>query len=226
MTTSAPTQVILAAFPTEYGAENALVELKNAKKQHLIDINNVAVLRCDAQGKVHIKEPTDMGAGRGAAIGAVVGGLAGLLFGPVGWAVAGGAAVGGVAAKLRDSGFQDSRLREVGKSLQPGTSALLAVIEHIWVTELEAELARAGGDVATHELAADIAAELKSGHAVAYTAVLDDDSMVVARVAADSASPTPDTSKAIAEPKAAEPETDTQPAATQAPATTQSTERT
>src|SRR4051794_17012358 len=103
--TNAPTQVILAAFKTENGADDALEQLRDAQKQHLIDIDNVAVVRCDQQGKVHIKEPTDMGAGRGAAIGAVVGGLAGLLFGPVGWVAVGGAAVGGVAAKVRDSGF-------------------------------------------------------------------------------------------------------------------------
>jgi uncharacterized membrane protein len=179
--TNAPTQVIVAAFKTENGADNALEQLRNAQKQHLIDINNVAVLRCDQQGKVHIKEPTDMGGGRGAAIGAVVGGLAGLLFGPVGWAAVGGAAIGGVAAKVRDSGFKDDNLRQLGQSLQPGTSAIVAVIEHTWVVELENELAAAGGDVARHELEDDIAEQLKSGHEVAYTAVVTDDAMVVAR---------------------------------------------
>lgn len=179
--TAAPTQVILAAFKDEHAADAALEELKRAKKEHLIDIENVAVLRCDREGKVHISEPTDMGGGRGAAIGGVVGGLAGLLFGPIGLAAAGGAAIGGAMAKLHDSGFDDARLRKLGESLQPGTSAILAVIDHIWVTELEAELQRAGAEVVTQELASDIAAELKSGHSVAYTAVVTDDAVVAAR---------------------------------------------
>jgi uncharacterized membrane protein len=185
-----PTQAIVAAFKTEDGADNALAQLRSVEKQHLIDINNVAVLRCDQQGKVHIKEPTDMGGGRGAAIGAVVGGIAGLLFPPAMLATAaGGAAIGGIAARLRDSGFDDDRLRELGKSLQPGTSALLAVIEHTWVREVEEELAKAGADVATKELGADIAAELKAGHDVAYTAVVTDDAVAVARVAETDAPP-------------------------------------
>jgi uncharacterized membrane protein len=170
--TEAPKQVILAAFRDEYGADAALQELRKAQKEHLIDIDNVAVLVRDQSGKLHIKEPTDMGGGRGAVIGGSVGALAGLLFAPLGLAVAGGAAIGGVAAKLHDSGFQDESLRQLGQGLQPGTSAILALIEHTWVVELEAELERAGAEVVRQELAADMAEQLKSGHAVAYTAVV------------------------------------------------------
>jgi uncharacterized membrane protein len=176
----APTQVILAAFKDEHGADAALEQLRSAQKQHLIGIDNVAVLRCDAEGKVHIKEPTDMSTGKGAAIGGLVGGVAGLLFGPIGLAAAGGAALGGAIAH-RDTGFKDKRLEQLGRSLPPGTSAILAVIEHKWVTELEAEMAEAGAEVVTSELAADIAEQLRSGHSVAYTAVATEDAMVVAR---------------------------------------------
>jgi uncharacterized membrane protein len=184
-----PRQVILAAFKTEHGAEAALEDLRTAEKQHLIDMPNVAILRCDQEGKLHIKEPTDTGFGRGAAIGGVVGVIAGLLFGPVGLATAGGAAIGGFSARMRDSGFEDERLRQLGRSLQPGTSAILAVIDHTWVSQLEAELQRAGADVVTKELAADIEAELKSGHAVAYTAVVTDDAVIVARTTDEPAQP-------------------------------------
>jgi uncharacterized membrane protein len=182
MTQAPPTQVILAAFRDENGADEALEQLKAAKKEHLINLPNVAVLRKDPEGKLHIKEPTDMGAGRGAAIGGVLGGLTGLVFGPVGLALVGGAAVGGIIARLHDSGFKDDRLRQLGENLQPGTSAILAVIEHIWVTELEAELQKAGADVVTEELGADIAAQLKEGKDVAYTAVATDSAVGVARI--------------------------------------------
>jgi uncharacterized membrane protein len=176
-----PRQVILAAFKDEHGAEKALQQLKEAKKEHLIDIQNVAVLSCDQTGKVTIKEPTDMGATKGAVLGGAVGALAAVLFAPVGLAIAGGAAIGGITAKLHDSGFNDERLRKLGNSLQPNTSAILAVIDHTWVRQLETELEQAGADIATEEMAADIANELKSGHAVAYTAVATQDAVVVAR---------------------------------------------
>jgi uncharacterized membrane protein len=178
----APTQVILAAFRDENGADEALQQLKAAQKEHLIAVPNVAVLRKDKEGKLHIKEPTDMGAGRGAAIGGVLGGLTGLVFGPIGLAAVGGAAIGGIIARLHDSGFKDDRLRQLGENLQPGSSAILAVIEHIWVTELQAELEKAGADVVTEELGADIAAQLKAGQDVAYTAVATDNAVGVARI--------------------------------------------
>ena len=66
--TDVPTQVILAVFKTENGADDALTQLKSAEKQHLIDIDNVAVLKCDTEGKVRIKEPTDIGRRRGAVV--------------------------------------------------------------------------------------------------------------------------------------------------------------
>jgi uncharacterized membrane protein len=177
-----PTQVILAAFKDETGAEAALGELKEAQKEHLIKIENVAVLRCDPQGKLSIEEPTDRGIAEGAVIGAVVGAIVGVLFGPLVLATAaGGAALGGLVAKLHDSGFEDERLRELGKNLQPGTSAILAVIDHVWVADLEAELRRAGADTVTQQLGADIAEQLKAGHDVAYTAVAVGDTALVAR---------------------------------------------
>jgi hypothetical protein len=108
------------------------------------------------------------------------------VFGPLVVATAaGGAALGGLIAKLHDSGFDDNRLRELGKSLQPGTSAIVAVIDHVWVTELEAELRKAGADTATQQLGADIAEQLKAGHDVAYTAIAAGDTAVVARATSE-----------------------------------------
>ena len=66
----APVQLIVAAFQEEDGAKNALNELKTAKKEHLIKIDNAAVITKDENGKVHIKETKDMGGGKGAVIGA------------------------------------------------------------------------------------------------------------------------------------------------------------
>ena len=134
-------------------------------------IDNVAVLTKDADGKLDVKEPTDWGGGRGAVVGGVTGAALGLLAGPVGWAIGLGALVGGLAAKLRDSGFSDERLRKLGASLKPGTSAMVAVVEHRWVADLEKQLAEAGADTLTEEIGADIARELEAGRDVAYSAL-------------------------------------------------------
>jgi uncharacterized membrane protein len=177
-----PIQIVAAAFNSEDGAEQAFKSLKDAQGAGLVTINNVAVLTKDAAGKLHIKEPTDWGGGKGAVIGGVTGAALGLLAGPVGWAVGLGALVGGLAAKLRDSGFSDERLRKLGASLKPGSSALVAVVEHRWVATLERQLAEAGADTLTEEISADIARELEAGHDVAYSALSASGVLAVDRV--------------------------------------------
>jgi len=178
-------QIIVAAFQDENEADQALRTLKEAKKEKLISIDNAAVIRKDEDGKLHIKETDDMGGGKGAGIGTLVGGAIGLIGGPVGVVAGGalGAVVGGLTAKLYDGGFDDDRLRQIGTSLQPGTSAIVAVIEHRWVAELERELAEEGADVTTAALAADIAEQLQEGGEVSYTALSGEEGVAAVRVA-------------------------------------------
>ena len=180
-----PMQIIVAAFQDENEADQALKSLKEAKKEKLISIDNAAVIRKDEEGKLHIKETADMGGGKGAGIGTLVGGAIGLIGGPVGVVAGGalGAVVGGLTAKLYDGGFKDDRLRQIGTSLQPGTSAIVAVIEHRWVAELERELAEEGADVTTAALAADIAEQLQEGGEVSYTTLSSEEGVAAVRVA-------------------------------------------
>ena len=158
-----PVEVVLAAFNDVNGAEKALQELKQAKKDRLIGIRNAAVLWKDDSGKLRFKETADMRGGKGVAVGGVIGGVVGLIFPPsILVSAAVGGAIGGLSARLHDSGFPDDRLREVGDGLKPNTSALIAVIEHVWVREVEEELRQYGADVVTEAVRADIAAQLEA----------------------------------------------------------------
>ena len=161
MTTQVPVDVVVAAFQDEQGANNALKELEVAKKEGLIGIQDAAVLRRDQQAKLHISESADKGFGRGAVVGGVAGAVVGVLAGPVGWAALGGAAVGGLASKLRDTGFPDSRLRQIGDTLTPGSSAIVAVVEHEWVKEVERRMENRAADLVTESISADIADQLE-----------------------------------------------------------------
>ncbi len=182
-----PVQVIIAAFKEEETADAALKALKEAKKERLIGIQDAAVIRRDEDNKLHIKETADMGGGKGAAVGGVLGGIIGLIGGPAGVVLGGaaGAAVGGFTAKLFDAGIPDERLEEIGSALTPGTSAIIAIIEHKWVAEVEQELAEAGADVLTEALRDDITKQLAEGKDVMYSAVSTDESLTTSRVAAD-----------------------------------------
>src|SRR3974377_1363516 len=99
-----PVQVVIAAFKDENTASEALKALKEARNQGLIKIVDAAVLRKDAQGKLHIKETADMGGGKGAVIGGVAGGVIGLLAGPGGWGALGGGVGGGRGGEVHDGG--------------------------------------------------------------------------------------------------------------------------
>src|SRR5689334_767168 len=82
-------------------------------------VGNTAVLGVKPDGTVKFVESKDWGAGRGA----LLGGAIGIIGGPPGMLLGGG--IGALAAKLRDSGFPDSQLEQLGKSLQPGGSAVV-----------------------------------------------------------------------------------------------------
>jgi uncharacterized membrane protein len=179
----APVQLLIAAFQDEGGASAALQMLKEAKKEKLVAIKDAAVLRKDPQGKLHVNDIRDMTGTRGAAIGGVVGAGLGILTGGAALAIAGiGALAGGLAAKLRDSGFNDARLRKLGEGLTPGSSAIVAVIEHTWVADLQEEFQKAGAEVVTEAIAADIAAQLEAGRNTAYTAIASDEGIAASQI--------------------------------------------
>lgn len=159
-TPDVPVEVIIAAFSDEQGASMALKELEKAKKNGTISIKDAAVLKRDPNNKLQITESADKGLGRGAMIGGVAGAAVGVLAGPVGWAALGGAAVGGLAAKLRDGGFPDARLREIGESVKPGNSALVAVVEEVWVKDAQHILEEKAVDIVTNAISADVASQL------------------------------------------------------------------
>lgn len=178
-----PVQLIVAAFQEEDGAKIALAQLEDAKKAKLIQIKDAAVLRKGADGKLHISETGDMTGTKGGVLGGVVGAGLGILTGGATLAIgAGGAVIGGLVAKLRDSGFKDERLRKLGEGLKPGSSTIVAVIEHTWVGAVEKELANMGADIVTEAISADIAEQLESGGGVAYTAIASEGGAAAARI--------------------------------------------
>ena len=160
MTRDVPTQVIVAAFDGMDTAKEAFDDLKQLEKEKSIKIENAAILRKDNDSKLHIRDVKDMTGTRGGVIGGLIGGVVGVITGPVGWVALGGAAIGGLVAKLKDGGFDNSRLEQWGDRLQPGTSALIAVVDHIWVRDVEAALKETARDVMTMEISDEIAAQL------------------------------------------------------------------
>ena len=180
-----PVQLLIAAFNTPTAAEEVLDQLKAAKKEKLIGIQAARVLVKDEKGKVSSKD-VGLTTGKGALAGGVVGAVVGIATGGVGLALgAAGALVGGLIGKSKKEGRFDSyRIEQIADALTPNSSAIIAVIEHKWVADLEAELEEAGADVMTAAIAADIAQQLVEGRNVAFSATATEDSLTTGRIAA------------------------------------------
>jgi hypothetical protein len=103
-------------------------------------VGNVAVLHVRPDGKAKFVESKDWGAGRGALLGGVIG----IIGGPIGIVAGGG--IGALAAKLRDSGFKNDQLEQLGKSLSPNGSAVVLEIAPDVVPTAEQLLKTLGAD--------------------------------------------------------------------------------
>ena len=55
-----PVQLLIAAFDEEDAADSAAKRLKSARKDGQVDFDNMAVVRRDDNGRLHVKETGDM----------------------------------------------------------------------------------------------------------------------------------------------------------------------
>ena len=133
-----PIQLFVATFGDEVQAGQVLKDFQSMDREGSIDLIDAAVIVHTQEGKVNFEETADPGAKTWGTRGAIAGGVVGLLFPP---AIIASAAVGGGAGaiwgKVRDKGFTDEQLREIGDSMEPGTSAIIALAEDRVIERLE-----------------------------------------------------------------------------------------
>jgi uncharacterized membrane protein len=155
-----PVQVFVAAFDNEQQAGAALKDFRAMADEGSIKLIDAAVVVRGADGKVKIEETADPSGKTWAKRGAIAGGLVGLIFPPTIIASAAiGAAGGGIWGKIRDKGFQDADLKTIGDSLEPGTSAIIAIAEDRVIQRLEQGL-QGYRNIAQHALSAEAAAAI------------------------------------------------------------------
>src|SRR3954454_854381 len=147
-------EVFVAVYSDETSAGVALRDLKDMEHARSIELIDAALVVRDAEGKVHYEETADPNGKKMAKHGAIAGGLVGLIFPPsiVVGAVVGGAG-GGLWGNVRDKGFKDDELRSIGRSLPPGSSAIVAVAEDHVLTRLDTELKGRPGALKVERLA-------------------------------------------------------------------------
>lgn len=178
---AAPIQVIIAAYSDQDEAGRRLAELKEGRRAGLVGIIDAAAVSKAADGELKVTNAKHRGR-RGLLTGGVVGALIGVMAGPVGWAAAGGGVLGGLSGRLRSAPFK-TELLGIGEELPPGSSVLIAAVEHTWVEQLRQELQAAEARLVMEELRADIVEQLEAGGNVAFTLAEDGMATMGARVA-------------------------------------------
>ncbi|MGK7952029.1 MAG: DUF1269 domain-containing protein [Xenococcaceae cyanobacterium] len=152
--------LIAIAYDDEFKAEEVRLTLAKLQKEHLIEMEDAAVVVKDKNGKVKLKQAIDL-----TTAGAMSGGFWGLLIGTLflvplfGAAV--GATTGAISGALSDIGVDDEFMRELGESLQSETSALFVLVSKVTPDKVLEEIAPYGGKVLRTSLTKDKEAELQ-----------------------------------------------------------------
>jgi uncharacterized membrane protein len=153
--------LLIITFDALDKADQARKILQELSKAEKIEIRDMAAIVKETDEKVKIRETEDVDAKHGALFGAITGGLIGLLGGPIGAVVgaAAGAATGSVAADKIDRGFSDVYLDKLQSTLQPGSSALVTMVEQSWVEKVKTALADLGGEVVEQKLTDEVVSQ-------------------------------------------------------------------
>ena len=123
-------ELIVFAFDNEKGAFEMRDEMKTLQKQQLITLEDAAVVVRKQDGKVKVNQAVSL-VGAGALGGSFWGLLIGLLFWAPWLGLAIGAATGAIAGKFSDTGIDDSFIKEVGDTIEPGHSALFLLVQDV-----------------------------------------------------------------------------------------------
>ncbi len=131
------------AFDNETGAAEMRDALVKLQKQHLLTIEDAAVVVRKPDGKVKVKQAVSL-VGAGALGGAFWGMLIGLLFWAPWLGLAIGAVTGAISGALTDIGVDDKFIKEVGETIEPGHSALFLLVRDITADKVLDELKSEG----------------------------------------------------------------------------------
>jgi uncharacterized membrane protein len=138
-----PVQMWSFVFDGNQFKGEILPELERLKKAEVIRLIDLLVVRKDSTGAIMTMTATDLDWEEASSFGATIGAL-------MGWGSGGseGAATGAIAgaAELVDGhAFGEETRQSLTQSVPPGSTAALALVEHVWAKPLQAAIARAQG---------------------------------------------------------------------------------
>jgi uncharacterized membrane protein len=140
--------IIGVSFDRLVLAQQYLLAMGGLRESGDLELKDAVVVTKGDDGSVKVVETMDPTPGRAALSGAVWTSLLGLVIGgPVGW-LAGlgiGAASGAVTAKIVDLGIPDEWVAWFREAVEPGTSTVVILADHVHVRALAEEARRFSG---------------------------------------------------------------------------------
>jgi uncharacterized membrane protein len=138
--------LVAIVYPTEAKAEEVRQRLLKLQKEYLITIGDAVIAVKTDSGSIKLNQLVNT-----TAVGAMTGSFWGLLIGvlflnPI-LGVAVGAASGALGGALSDFGINDSFIKELSASLQPGNAALFVLIKNMTADKVLNGIKDAGGIV-------------------------------------------------------------------------------
>ena len=161
--------LLVLGFDDSKKAQAVLAEMQELEREHLVDLEDAAVVVRDEKGKVKLHQTHDL-ASVAASGGFWWGGFFGLLMGwivlnPIlGWAAGAGigTALGWWEGKTIDIGINDDFMKELGETLKPNSSAIFVLIRHATVDRMIEDLKPFGGKLLHTSLTREAEENLKS----------------------------------------------------------------
>ncbi len=153
--------LIAVGFKDEFTADEVILNLRKLQQEHLIDLEDAAIVIRNKAGKVRIKQTQEL-----AIDGALSGGFWGILFGFIffnpllGWAV--GSLAGAISGAFTDIGIDDNFIKDVGKTIEPGTSAIFVLVRQATADKVLKDLSRFEGKVLKTSLSNEDEAKLQA----------------------------------------------------------------
>ena len=152
--------LVVVAFDNDTDAERLQADMKRLQKEHVVTLEDAAIVIRKADGKVKVKQSTSL-VGAGALGGAFWGLLIGLLFQAMWWGLAIGTVLGALRGKFTDIGIDDKFIKEVGETIEPGHSAIFLLIRESTPDRMIDELKGYRGTVLKTSLSKDDETKLR-----------------------------------------------------------------
>lgn len=152
--------LIVIGFQDEFKADEVLIELRKLEREYLIDLEDAAIVVRNKAGKVKVKQTQEL-----VTSGALTGGFWGLLIGLIflhPMLAIFGAAAGALSGALTDIGIDDNFIREIGDTIEPGTSAIFILVKKSTPDKVLDELSPFEGKVLRTSLSKEDEARLQA----------------------------------------------------------------